>query len=458
MNYYMYEAVFQPYIWQILRICGQTKRGVLRHALASRREVWYIMKNFKGIQIMNVKKTRPHTRAALVALAAILCFTVIAATACGAPSMSTVVAHSDASCGTVKKGISAARYGQNAAYFNRSGGDKINALDCGWWYNWGVRPGNEYISGEFVPMIWGDEFVTEENLAYVEEGWKSGKFTHLLTFNEPDLPGNDGLSANMTVDRAIELWPQLEESGIPLSSPAVSYYSPTEGNAWLDEFMERADEEDLRVDFIAVHLYQSFYSDGVVDELMDTVESLYEKYRLPIWLTEFGAIDIIARDSHASTVSRDCTETNAVRYVQQTLRRMEQSGYVERYAWFVDNFTQKGGTRPWEAPYTALYDDDDVITGVGEAYAGSSSVTALEIMTKTLSEAKAGEEYVQPLRIGGGTGDYTVTATSLPEGLELKDGALCGTPARADYYNVRLSVKDESGQSMTHRFILHVAE
>ena len=140
------------------------------------------------------------------------------------------------------------------------------------------------------------------------------------------------------------------------------------------------------------------------------------------------------------------------------MRRMEQCGFVERYAWFVDNFTQKGGTRPWEAPYTALYDDDDTITGVGEAYAGESSVTALELQTKTLAEAKAGERYRCELKISGGTGNYTVSATSLPAGLELKDGALTGTPERADYYNVYLTIRDSAGQSMTHRYILHVAE
>lgn len=374
-----------------------------------------------------------------------------------AVSLNTTAAHADPECDTVKKGVSVSRY-NSGNYLNNSGGELIDALECGWWYNWDVRPANTYIDAEFVPMIWGKGNVTEENIAYVRQGFEDGQFTHLLTFNEPDLPGDDGLSANMTVDEAAELWPQLEETGIPLSSPAVSYYSPSEGNEWLDAFMERADEEGLRVDFIAIHLYQSFYSEGVVDDLMATLDALYTKYRLPIWLTEFGAIDIISRDSHRTEVAAGCTEANAVKYMQEACRRMEQCGYVERYSWFVDNFMQTGDSRPWEAPYTTLYSDDDSMSGTGEAYAGLGSSVPLEVVTKTLGEGKLGTRYEQKIEIAGGAGNYALSAQSLPAGLSLEDGMLCGTPQRADYYSVNINIKDAAGQTMNYRYILHIAE
>ena len=41
---------------------------------------------------------------------------------------------------------------------------------------------------------------------------------YLLTFNEPDNPSQ----SNMTVARALQLWPYLEATGLQLGSPAVT--------------------------------------------------------------------------------------------------------------------------------------------------------------------------------------------------------------------------------------------
>ncbi len=55
----------------------------------------------------------------------------------------------------------------------------------------------------------------------------------------------------MSVDEALELWPQLESLGVPLGSPATVGFN----NDWMREFMERADALGLRIDFVAVHSY-----------------------------------------------------------------------------------------------------------------------------------------------------------------------------------------------------------
>ena len=54
-------------------------------------------------------------------------------------------------------------------------------------------------------------------------------------------------------DEAIALWPKLEELGVPLGSPVPA---ETQGT-WLEKFMQKANENNLRVDFIALHIYQS---------------------------------------------------------------------------------------------------------------------------------------------------------------------------------------------------------
>ncbi len=366
--------------------------------------------------------------------------------------------HKEAAVSVEKKGISVSRYNQNTA----ENGGRINDLQVSWWYNWGVEPENEHIEGEFVPMLWGKNDVNEANLEYIRTGYEEGRFTHLLTFNEPDLPGDDGLSANMTVEETIALWPQLMELGIPLSSPAVSSYSAESGHWWLDEFMARADELDYRVDFIAIHIYQSFYDGKAVSQLKETLDALYAKYRIPVWLTEFGAIDIVARDSHAGQVSAGCTEENAKKYIVQTTDMLEQCGYVERYAWFVDNFAGLyGDARPWEAPYTALYNDDDTMSGTGATYRDVLSVVPLTLETPTLAVAKAGEKYEQTVSVCGGTGNYVFSVKGLPAGLTMtKSGRIEGTPSMGGIYPVTVTVTDGGKgyrrQTFTHKFSLTV--
>ena len=93
---------------------------------------------------------------------------------------------------------------------------RVATLRVGWNYSWG----GDYVSNqlayvEFVPMAWGsasDAFVTKIK-GYVNEG----KCKRVLGFNEPD--GKE--QANMSVEKAIELWPLLESLKIPLGSPAV---------------------------------------------------------------------------------------------------------------------------------------------------------------------------------------------------------------------------------------------
>ncbi len=362
--------------------------------------------------------------------------------------------HREATGVVSKKGVCISRYGGD----NQDNGDKINDLNGSWWYNWGAKPTNTHIDGQFVPMIWGKGQVTSENLTYVKAGYEQGKFTHLLTFNEPDLPDQ----SNMTVDEALSYWEQLENIGIPLSSPAVSYYSAERGNEWLDEFMQKAKERGYRVDFIAIHLYQSFYSSGVVDELKKTMDALYKKYNIPVWLTEFGAIDIIARDSHQTQPSASCTQTNANAYIKNATDMLERLGYVERYAWFVDNFAGLyGNARPWEAPYTTLYNDDDTISQSGVAYKEIVSNIPLIFETPELPTASAGVAFTQSLLVAGGTGDYTFTATGLPRGFTLsKGGVLTGTASEVGIFPISVTVTDQGQgarkQSFTRKVVLKV--
>jgi hypothetical protein len=136
--------------------------------------------------------------------------------------------------------------------------DKIDALGCAWYYNWGVAPdpNAEAIQAEFVPMIWSAKQATKNNLRRAKA---TGSDT-LLGFNEPDVKDQ----ANMTVDQALELWPRLMGTGLRLGSPAPG---AAVNSGWLPKFMEEAARRNYRVDFICLHWYQDITDPHAVEHL-----------------------------------------------------------------------------------------------------------------------------------------------------------------------------------------------
>jgi hypothetical protein len=221
----------------------------------------------------------------------------------------------------------------------------IDELGCGWYYNWGPRPrpGEEEVEAEFVPMIWDERSVTDEVLAQV----KAGGYSALLGFNEPDNKGQ----ADMSVELAIELWPRLMATGLRLGSPGTC-----QGAKWLDDFMEEADRRGYRVDFICLHWYDDITKADAVDNLRRYLTGYWEKYQLPIWLTEYSGADWKWNERGPVTF-----EDNA-RFARESVAMLESLPFVQRYAWF-----SSSKTRGIYAT-VGLYETADEITIVGEAY------------------------------------------------------------------------------------------
>ena len=67
---------------------------------------------------------------------------------------------------------------------------------------------------------------------------------NIFLYNEPD-----GERRNMSVDRA-GIGP-IKSIGMPLASPSPVHYD----NDWMIWIMRRADEADLRIDYLAFHWY-----------------------------------------------------------------------------------------------------------------------------------------------------------------------------------------------------------
>jgi RNA polymerase sigma factor (sigma-70 family) len=215
-----------------------------------------------------------------------------------------------------------------------------------WYYTWSATPGVSAPSGVgFVPMIWGAANVTSATLAQVR-----GEGHILLGFNEPDLSSQ----SNLTVSRALSLWPRLMATGMTLGSPAVAASAATPGS-WLDRFMAGAKARGYRVNFITVHWYGAdFATAAAVGQLRAYLQAIYARYHLPIWLTEFGLESFGGSPAFPSAAQQAAFLTAAT-------SMLGKLGYIQRYAWFALPVSSGDGT-------LGLFSSGPVVTPVGRAF------------------------------------------------------------------------------------------
>jgi Glycosyl hydrolase catalytic core len=244
--------------------------------------------------------------------------------------------------------VRSAKKGVSAWYFPAV----TTALDdvgASWYYTWAAQRGN--VTGpagvEFVPMMWGPGSVNQSTLSQVKSQGST-----LLGFNEPDLQGQ----ANMTVAQALDLWPQLQGTGMRLGSPAPAYGAATPGG-WFDQFMAGASARGYRVDFIALHWYGSDFSTAAVNHLRSYLQATYDRYRKPIWLTEYSLINFPGSPKYP-------TPAQQAAFASSSVAMLESLSFVERYAWFALPATEGSGT--------GLYRLDGTANEVGEAYRSAS--------------------------------------------------------------------------------------
>ena len=240
------------------------------------------------------------------------------------------------------------RKGVGAWTFN--GDDQaLSESGASWYYTWSTS--DEGISAShvgFVPMIWGSSSVTSSALAAAKS---STSCSCVLGFNEPDM----GSQSNMTPSQALNLWPQLMNTGLELGSPAVATGAATAGG-WLDQFMSGAQQRGYRVNFITLHWYGgNFDTSSAVSELQTYIEDVYARYHLPIWLTEFALI------SFGSSGASYPSESQQAAFLTAATTMLDNLPYVQRYAWFGLGATSG-------LPSTGLYQPGPVATPVGTAY------------------------------------------------------------------------------------------
>jgi RNA polymerase sigma factor (sigma-70 family) len=237
---------------------------------------------------------------------------------------------------SAKKGVSTNdKFGANNA-------PAIKDVKAGWYYDWSPNPVASVAGVEFVPMVWnGDNLAA--NLAKAKQNGKA-----LLAFNEPDLKEQ----SNMTPAQVLDLWPQLQATGLRLGSPAPAYGADTAGG-WFDQFMTGIKDRGYRVDFITLHWYGGDFGPDAANQLKRYVTNVYNRYKLPIWLTEYALMRFDNGTVYPSTDQQ-------VAFVNSSTSMLQGLSFVERYSWFL-LYTSKSGD-------TGLYSNGSTPTQVGAAY------------------------------------------------------------------------------------------
>ncbi|THJ64973.1 hypothetical protein E8P82_13365 [Arthrobacter echini] len=271
---------------------------------------------------------------------------LVAATTGAALSSGAAIAQATAIPGTVN----ASSHIPALKGFGHAGKDalalqQIKNLKLKWHYSWSAQANT--MTPAFTPMIRNASVIDRDAFGVISRQLAQTKAKHLLGFNEPDVTS----ATNMSVDQAISLWPQLQATGLRLGSPAtVSPSSP-----WLADFMKKAKNKGLRVDFITMHIYGWPNSRDFLNKLA----KLYDTYKKPIWVTEYAVADWGATAARPCKYSRAETEV----FMRETVAGMRAMPYIERFAWK----TRKAGDV--KMPCSTIFNANGTLTSTGKLYA-----------------------------------------------------------------------------------------
>ena len=212
-------------------------------------------------------------------------------------------------------------------------GGGFTDFNANWYYNWGPSSSST-IEKEYVPMQWSTWAIDDNSTTFKTKP----DVTSLLGFNEPDGTGQ----ANMTIAQCLSNWPKLLATGLRLGSPAFVNANQ------LDTFMTKALALGYRVDFMCFHSYEKRTGDNYVNTIY---KPFYDKYHLPIWVTEFnyGAYwNVTANESLLSLYNGQ----------KDFVTKMNAAPFIERYALFA-----------WSNPVTVV----DSLCYSFEKYEGSGA-------------------------------------------------------------------------------------
>ena len=232
-------------------------------------------------------------------------------------------------------------------------------LNVGWYYNWGTKSFKEsgfrntkFYDLEFVPMFWNDP---SEAYSTCFERFNEQGYKYVLAYNEPDLTWESNIKADVATRRwRNDFMPN--RGNVLLGSPAVSVF-PQWSDWWTKYWSMLPDSSKATTNFIAVHNYNKYY-DGTRTalEYLERIDDCYNKYRKPIWITEFALWRFDKSDKAGCAKAQE--------FLKIVLKGLNERSYVERFSWFSPNYKETA------ASSSSLFDyDTGALTTIGKMYA-----------------------------------------------------------------------------------------
>ncbi len=186
----------------------------------------------------------------------------------------------------------------------------VKLTNSGWFYHWGHTSTEDLTDVEFVPCRWNATSLTDIR-------WKEildvNYSNHLLGFNEPD----GETQANMTLDQMLLYWPKMLESGMRLGSPAMA-----SDLSLLYSFIDKCDELNYRVDFVAMH----DYGEGTAQQFFNKCKTIHDRTGRPIWIKEFSSGGTWTRTTP--------TYPQISARIAEIIEKYDTEGIIERYSIF----------------------------------------------------------------------------------------------------------------------------
>ncbi|KAI7205567.1 hypothetical protein KC343_g5702 [Hortaea werneckii] len=216
-----------------------------------------------------------------------------------------------------------------------------------WLYNWSPNPTPRCSSIQFVPMQWN-----HVNIDDLPAKAKAANAPAILGFNEPELPDQSNMPAELAAREWLRCIEPLRKAGVRCGSPGIS--SAPQGVAWLSDFIRRIRAQGSDVDFYCFH----WYGPAEVGLFYDYIWSTY--YQMPdqqkkVWITEFAATNW--------SLENPLPKAHVEHFARESCKYLDTLEWVEKYAWFGP--MRDTGT---VGRYARMLDDEGRLTALGKAY------------------------------------------------------------------------------------------
>lgn len=246
--------------------------------------------------------------------------------------------------------------------FNKLTLEQAQILSKGvsWCYNWHYSTDEFLLKAdspiEFYPMVWGAH---EGQLNGIKELLSKGfKVKYILAINEPNLKGQAFITPEICAGWYLKIDELAKNYEIKTIGPHMAIGSSAESSIKAFDPIEKKEitytymipymnafyhfiGEQTKVEVVAVHSY------GNIGELRWVVNELYNKFKKPIWVTEFawwGAKD----------------EKEIMQFMKEAVIFLEMSPHVQKYAWFKADFAKN--------KMSLISEDGKSLTKLGELY------------------------------------------------------------------------------------------